>query len=339
MSQAQTYIDKFNNLHGKCVYKKDVVDMLAGVKATKLPELKEVEKKLSKIASKMNGKPMNIFIQKPLKLKVKKVKKIKKTSLAAPPKMPIKKVMPAVVKIVPEIKKPVTRSNMLNGVVDASAIAGLNFSRIELDGKYKQDFLRMYSDTQMMVWGMPGHGKTVYLLQFAQYLAEKKNIKVLYLANEEMNRSTFTEKIRDFKIGHSNLKFAKTLAALKTSGKSIQDFDAVFFDSIQSLGFNLDTYKKFVEENPGRIYVLIAQATKEGDFRGGQEWEHEVDIAGIIVNRRLILRKNRLDNEFAKKSDKLMMDEKVNEGKKKLHIREEIRKTLKPKEEGNIIMQ
>jgi predicted ATP-dependent serine protease len=161
----------------------------------------------------------------------------------------------------------------------------------------------MYSDTQIMIWGQPGNGKTVWLLKFAQYMAEKLAMKVLYIANEEFNRSTLTEKIKEFNIGHANLFISKDLASLNQSGMKLDDFDVVFFDSINSLGMDLKEYKHFVEANPGKVYVLIVQSTKDGDFRGGKDWEHEVDIAGEIKARKLELRKNRLDKDFLAKQE------------------------------------
>lgn len=212
----------------------------------------------------------------------------------------------------------------LNGVVDASQIREMNFSRIELDGEYKGDFLKIYSDTQIMIWGAPGSGKTVYTLKFAQYLADKKNLKVLYIANEELGRSTFAEKINAFNIGHANLKFVKSPNALQSAGLSMDDFDVIFFDSVNSMGWTLDDYRKFCDEHPGKIKVLIVQSTKDGDFRGGKDWEHEVDVAGEVKSRKMILRKNRLDEGFAKKRDKLLIEEQVNEQKRKRLIKEKV---------------
>ncbi|MCF8255535.1 MAG: DNA repair protein RadA [Bacteroidia bacterium] len=168
-----------------------------------------------------------------------------------------------------------------------------------------------------MVWGQPGNGKTVWLLNFAQYLAEKLKQRVLYIANEEWNRSTLTEKINQFKIGNENLKITKDLESVKSAGLSVNDFDVVFFDSINSLGFDLKQYKKFAEENPGKIYILIVQSTKDGDFRGGKDWEHEVDIAGEIVQRKLELRKNRLDKNFLQKQLAREAKEKADKQKEK----------------------
>jgi antirestriction protein ArdC len=225
------------------------------------------------------------------------------------------------------------KSYALNGVVDASAIASHNFSCIDLDGEYKSDFLKIYSDTQLMIWGAPGSGKTVYTLKFAQYLAEKKGLNVLYIANEELGRSTFTEKIREFNIGHPNLKFVKSLDALKSSALDVGDFDVILFDSVNSMGYTLEDYRKFSDANPGVIKILVVQSTKDGDFRGGKDWEHEVDIAGEVKNRKMILRKNRLDQEFAQKSDKLMIDEMVQDQKRKKLIREKVQNKTDVKNE------
>jgi hypothetical protein len=330
MTVAEKYITEFNRLNGKKVYKSSLQMLLTKVKAAKLPELKDVEGRLEKAISGMNGKPVILSISSPVKLPDSKPVKV-----VAPVKAPVsvKKdpVKKEVIKTVsldavpPKVK---SNSRSLSGVVDASAIGKLNFKKIDLEGKYRSDFLKMYSDTQIMIWGKPGHGKTVYLLYFAQYLA-KKGVKTLYIANEELNRSTLTMKINEHQIGHANLKFTKNFEEMKRAGYSITDFDVIIFDSIQSLGFNLDRYKKFVEENPGICYILVAQSTKNGDFRGGQEWEHEVDIAGEIVNRKLVLRKNRLDPNFHEKADKLMIDERIAEKKKTIFINDKLKSLMK----------
>jgi antirestriction protein ArdC len=228
---------------------------------------------------------------------------------------PIKREAPAAKKV---------RHPKLNGIVDATQLGALQFSKIDLDGPYKQDFLKIYSDTQLMIWGSPGSGKTVYTLKFAQYLAEHKGLNVLYVANEELGRSTFTEKIQEFKIGHANLKFVKSLKDVESAGFTVDDFDVVFFDSVNSMGLTLEDYRKFSDENPGIIKVLVVQSTKDGDFRGGKDWEHEVDIAGEVKNRKMVLRKNRLDQSFAEKSDELMFEEAVNDQKRKKLIREKV---------------
>jgi len=220
-------------------------------------------------------------------------------------------------------KKKRATSNNLNGIVDASALAGMQFRTFELTDRYKREFHKLNSDTQAMIWGSPGHGKTVWALQFAQYLAEKLNLKTLYIADEEFGRSTFSEKIRDFKIGNPNLHFAKRL-----DESVIDQYDAVFFDSINSIGMSIKDYQKFVDRHPGKLYVLIVQSTKDGDFRGGNDWEHEVDVAGEIRNRQLILHKNRFDKHNPEKMEKLMTENAIAEAKKKEVIKRAVKSQI-----------
>lgn len=181
-----------------------------------------------------------------------------------------------------------------NGVLSGHDIASMQFRELDLDGEYKKAFVRLFLDTLIMIWGTPGSGKTVYLLKFAQYMAEQKALRVLYIAAEEYGRSTFTEKVRDFNIHHANLKFVKNFDQLQKEGLSLSEFDVIFLDSVQKLGMDVKKFIEFYEANPNKIIVAIIQSTKDGDFRGGKDWEHEVDIAGEIVNRELVLRKNRL---------------------------------------------
>lgn len=219
------------------------------------------------------------------------------------------------------------KKNHLSGPVDASVLGSIPFKKIEITEPYKRDLHKLYSDTLMMFWGLPGSGKTVYLLKFAQYLAEKMGMSVLYIANEEWGRSTLADKINEFKIGHPKLKLAKDL-----TGVDLNQYEVVFMDSVQTLGFDVKRFKQFVENNPGRIYIAVIQSTKDGDFRGGKDWEHEVDIAGEVVNRRLILRKNRLDPDNSRKADKLMETELINDQLKKQKIRDAVKAQTKPVE-------
>lgn len=212
------------------------------------------------------------------------------------------------------------RKKSINGLVDATALAGIEFKTFELSEPYKTDFHKINSDTQVMLWGSPGHGKTVYALKFAQYVAAQLNLRTLYIAHEEFGRSTFSEKLKQHNIGHPNLKFAPTL-----DETVLNQFDAIFFDSINSLEMTLPDYRNLVKAHPGKLYVLIVQSTKDGDFRGGNNWEHEVDVAGEIKNRTLILHKNRFDPHNPEKMEQLLTNNAIAEAKKKAHIRQAVK--------------
>jgi antirestriction protein ArdC len=229
-----------------------------------------------------------------------------------------------------EAKAGLPTSNLPSGLKGFEDLKNLPHEELILDEPYKSDFIKMYNDTQIMLWGMPGSGKSVKALKFAQYLAEKKGKKVLYVAREEYGRSTMTIKINEHNIGHPNLKVVRDLNQLKKEGGVIEDFDAVFFDSINVLGMALKEYQEFVAAHPGRIYLPIVQSNKDGSFRGGNDWEHEVDIAGEVIDYELALSKNRYDPKFKEKAEKLHIESEVREKKKKTIINEKVKKELAP---------
>lgn len=334
MTVAQKHIQHFNRMSGNIVAKDTLRSFLADVKKCNCKELKELESKLVKAIRIMKGNFATLSF-KPLPYpentsvaKSSASTRDNKTSRPPVERSKRSKATKKVSKKTVDKKKPAVREKASGakrpeGLYGVNDIANRPVKQIAIDGRYKDDFNELYSDTQVLIWGPPGGGKTSYLLFFAQYLANK-GLNVLFVANEEFKRSTFTKKMKELDIkDHPNLHFAPKLPT------SLTDFDAIFLDSVQSLGMDLKAYIKFAEQNSGKIIVPIIQSTKEGDFRGGKDWEHEVDIAGEIRNRKLILRKNRLDPDFSEKSDKLWMDEMINSKKRSHSINQAVKQQVK----------
>jgi hypothetical protein len=322
MTTAEKHIRHFNLMNGNEVRKETLQRFL-----NKLPAdaaLNELKAKLKKALARFgNAKYVELRFT-PLKY-VPVVKKPEAKSVKQKADAPVKKVVP--------VKKSVAKKNL----------SGPAFYEIPLDGEWKNEFHRLMSDTQIMSWGSPGSGKSTKLLRFANYLADK-GLKVLYVAREEYGRSTFDEKLRSQNIGHANKDGTytihnKNLNIQKHLPGDLSSYGAVFLDSVNALRMSLEDYIDIVEKYPNRIYYPIVQSTKAGDFKGGKEWEHEVDIAGEIVNRRLILTKNRLDSDFAQKAELLTIDETVNRLTKRKQIDQAVKMKLTPEAPStNVIM-
>ena len=226
---------------------------------------------------------------------------------------------------VPESQNPAPKPETGNQQPATKNLAGVTYSYKEIDlGPYKKDFHRMFSDTIVMLHGLPGHGKTVWLLKYVQDRAQRGD-KVLYVAREEFGRSVFDMKLKEFGINHPNIRFSRTL-----NPQDIEWADMIFLDSVDALDID---HKKMEEISNGlnKNWYLVKQSTKDGDFRGSQEWEHLVDIASEIRNRKLILRKNRLDPHNSTKREKLLKDDAITEAKKKAEIRTAVKKGMEPK--------
>lgn len=207
-----------------------------------------------------------------------------------------------------------------NMPVKSTALTGLKYFTYALNDKYRKDLFKLNSDSVVMVSGEPGSGKTVYLLELAQFLSAQLDKKTLYVSEEEYGRSTFDEKIQKFKIGNENLYFDGDL-----NEDAIENFDIIFLDSVNSLQLKVADIKALIKKYPNKTWFLILQTTKDGDFRGGQDWKHLVDIACEVRNRKLILPKNRLDENNATKAEKLYAQDEITKAHKKLALKKAIK--------------
>jgi hypothetical protein len=355
MRIAEKHIRHFNLMNGNLVSKRALVKFHAQLKhdiETKridahVPggvECLDIEKRLAKALGKINGHTMVVRFT-PVKYKpnvnvvhTEKGPEVKRKKPGTPKNVKKVEVKPVKKKIKKKgfIKRPQpndlievdskpSTKKRLSGLSSAAQLAGINFYEHDL-GPFKKDFHRMNSDSNVMIWGQPGHGKTVLQLKLAQHLATGGK-KVLYVANEEFGKSTLAEKINQFKIGHANLYFVGDL-----EGVNLNDFDVIFFDSINSLGLTSKDVKALDRKYPNKLFILVVQTTKEGDFRGGRDWEHLVDIAGEVRNRKVILRKNRLDANYKSKSEALMINELVEEKKQAERIKKLVKEQTAPDE-------
>lgn len=197
-------------------------------------------------------------------------------------------------------------------------LSGVNYKYHEIDlGPYKDSYHRMYSDSVVQLHGLPGHGKTVEVMKQAQDRASRTGDHVLFVAREEFGRSEFDMKLKEFNIGHKNLRFRGNLNENDLAWATV-----VILDSVTALELTPDKVEKLMHKFPNRNWFLILQSTKDGKFRGSQQWEHLVTIAGEIRNRKLILSKNRLDPDNKDKMAKLRMDDMVHDKTEAMRIRE-----------------
>ena len=158
----------------------------------------------------------------------------------------------------------------LNGVISSQELLSMDFETIGLQGK----FLELIGDPSVgftaMVFGQPKAGKSTLMLEFAQHLASHHG-KVLFVAIEEGYGYTLKEKIQRVGAVHPNLHFAEELP------RTCSSYDFVFIDSVSRAGMELEDLIVLKRKHPKTAFIYIFHSTKEGKFRGGNEFAHEVD--------------------------------------------------------------
>lgn len=176
----------------------------------------------------------------------------------------------------------------LSGVLTAEEMASRKFEYLNFTSPWSTLIGRPATNFTMMLHGEPGAGKTTLLLKFAKYLANTFG-KVLYISSEEFAASTMTEKVNTLLNPFpKNLEFAENL-----KDPNLSNYDFIILDSVNDLGLQLQDYKELRAKYPNTAFILILQHTKAGHYRGGKDWEHEIEIAGEVENGIITIYRNR----------------------------------------------
>ena len=62
------------------------------------------------------------------------------------------------------------------------------------------------------------------------------------------------------------------------------DYDFVFIDSVNYSRLDVDDIEELKQNHPKTSFITVHQATKEGQFRGSQEFAHNCDMICKVEN-------------------------------------------------------
>lgn len=156
-------------------------------------------------------------------------------------------------------------------VMNSMDFARMQFKTLGFTGKWLQLIGDPSSNFTAMVFGKPKMGKSYLCVDFAGYLARNHG-KVLYVANEEGLDYTLQEKLNDKNVKHPNLFVSASLPA------RLADYDFIFLDSVNRLGLSPEDLRVLKAQYPSKSFIYIFQATKQGNFRGENSFQHDVDV-------------------------------------------------------------
>lgn len=157
-------------------------------------------------------------------------------------------------------------------ITNSMTLANIKFSTIGFTGKWLNLIGDPSKGFSAMVFGKPKMGKSYMCMEFAGYLAAHFG-KTLYIAKEERVDKTLQDKMFEKKANHPNLDFAPAIPIDK-----LASYKFIFFDSVNSLGLTPDYLRQLKAQYPGVSFIYIFQTTKDGKFRGANEFQHDVDV-------------------------------------------------------------
>jgi len=122
-----------------------------------------------------------------------------------------------------------------------------------------------------MIFGKPKMGKSYLCVDFAGYLARHHG-NTLYVAREEKLDATLQKKLNDKAVKHPCLDVSDHLPG------DLSRYQFIFLDSVNKLGLSPQDLEQLKQENPGKSFIDVHQTTKDGKFRGTNEYQHDVDV-------------------------------------------------------------
>ena len=165
------------------------------------------------------------------------------------------------------------------GLKEQSTAADIQNWNIEGMG-FKGHWLELMGDPakpfQAIVYGRPKGGKTYFNLLLANYLQGNFG-RVLYISSEEYGTATLALKLKQLQI-HPEITFRGDLPP------NVEQYDFVFMDSANRLKIDVEAWETLKKQYPKVSFITVLQATKEGSFRGSQEWTHNCDVIVEVVS-------------------------------------------------------
>lgn len=172
------------------------------------------------------------------------------------------------------------------GVMSSMDFSNMQFRTLGFVGKYRKLIGDPAKGFTAMVYGKPKMGKSFLCVDFAGYLSRNHG-KVLYIAREEGLDMTLQDKLKAKDVAHPNLFVSESIP------EDLSPYDFIFFDSVNKLGLSAGDLEALKQTNPGKSFVYIFQTTKEGNFRGANEFQHDVDIVIEVPEKGLAVQNGR----------------------------------------------
>ncbi len=163
------------------------------------------------------------------------------------------------------------QSRPANQIMNSIDFAKMQFDSIGFKGKWLDFIGDPAQGFTAMVFGKPKMGKSYLCIDFAGYLSRNHG-KVLYVAKEEKLDATLQKKLNDTNVKNPNLFVSDYLPS------NLSEFDYVFLDSVNKMELQPNDLEALKTNFPNVSFIYVFQTTKEGNFRGSNHFQHDVDV-------------------------------------------------------------
>jgi predicted ATP-dependent serine protease len=168
------------------------------------------------------------------------------------------------------------------GIMSATDLAQFQYPKYDFVGRWRDFFGEPSINCHYMIYGLPKSGKSTFCMHFAKYLADNHG-SVLYVASEEGFSQTLKNKMTNFGLQSDNMSFSNFREATPIM-EVAPDYDFIFIDSVNFIKISPEEIREMKHKNKRLSLITIQQATKDGEFRGSQEYAHDSDSIVKIID-------------------------------------------------------
>ncbi len=148
----------------------------------------------------------------------------------------------------------------------------------------------------MLIWGLPGQGKSSFILLFLQEL--QRHGRCLYLSTEETkakiaHKANLLNVRSAFKGMDAETVKINPLAAIHYFAQSGM-YRFIVIDSISQMKMTQEQAENLIAQYPKCNFIFISHSNKDGrTYAGAKEVAHAVDVVLTVNEGKAISKKNR----------------------------------------------
>ena len=176
---------------------------------------------------------------------------------------------------------------MPDGIVSSVQLKEMKFDFIEFSGVWKDLIGNPSKPFHIMIYVLPGSGKSTQSVNFVKYIANDHNFKVLFLSKEEGVSNTIQEKFNRLNAFHKNIYITADMP------DDLSYFDLLVINSVNEMNMSPDDIRKIQETYPNLSTWQIFKATKEGKFLGQSDFGYLCQVELVCEEGFCQAQKNR----------------------------------------------
>lgn len=179
---------------------------------------------------------------------------------------------------IPKRKGLLNKKGSKSTFTSAADLRETSFDLYELKNRLGRFLGSIAKNSFITAFGKPGSGKSTFFLQLADFFTQYGI--VLYVTPEEGISPTFQAKLKSNNISNEDIhitaftKLSEIRSALKK-----YNYAFCFIDSINMIvDAEPDKLEKLRNDYSDTCFAMILQSTKDGKFKGSNEYAHNSDI-------------------------------------------------------------